>query len=66
MPAGRLAAGAGTGYVNLVAGPEHWPPSSKPPAGRAGRGGPPSKALGGKADSDAVRKAVEEGFRWAS
>ena len=64
VPASRLAAKAGTTYVNLVmAGAlaaalgltalEHVESAA-------------AEALGSKADADATRTAVEEGYRWLS
>jgi pyruvate ferredoxin oxidoreductase gamma subunit len=64
VPAGELADKAGTKYVNLVmAG-----------ALAAALGAPPvedvkdaaADVLGAKADSEAARAAVEEGYRWLS
>lgn len=64
VPADRLAASAGTSFVNLVMA-----------GALAGVLGTPrledvveaaAEVLGGKADGDAARRAVEEGFRWVS
>jgi Pyruvate/2-oxoacid:ferredoxin oxidoreductase gamma subunit len=64
VPAGRLAAGAGTGFVNLVMAGALAAVLGHPPVEQVGEAA--VEALGGKADGDAVRKAVAEGFRWAS
>lgn len=64
VPAGRLAAGAGTGFVNLVMAGALAAVLGHPPVEQVGEAA--VEALGGKADGDAVRNAVEEGFRWAS
>ena len=64
VPAGRLAAGAGTGFVNLVMAGALAAVLGYPPVEQVEEAA--AEALGAKADGDAVRKAVEEGFRWAS
>ena len=64
VPAGRLAADTGTGFVNLVMAGALAAVLGHPSVEKVGEAA--AEALGGKADGDAVRKAVEEGFRWAS
>ena len=64
VPAARLAAKAGTTYVNLVMAGALAAALGLPALEHVESAA--AEALGSKADADATRTAVEEGYRWLS